>query len=168
MPQSLRSEWTREKHRNLDDEEVEDEISDQGYGTIASWTHEATGVELEYRYNPDKDEPYEVVLDTSKVSHELEGRYETRTQGGNANKDLMEDVEFPEEMYPEEEEDEEEEKEEEDEDEQEDVEGPLCAGTTSDGEECQNEVDEEGAYCRYHQEQAEDGEAQTEVEEQVI
>lgn len=172
---TLRADWNRNVHRNLKDEAVEDGIEDDGYGVIASWTHEPTGVDLEYRYDPDKEKPYEVALNTGEVSHDLEGRYETRGEGGEANKELMRTLEFPEEMLPDEEEEEEEAEEEEaedeseseeeddfgaepdaveeDEEEEEEAEDEVfyCAGSTASGDPCNNEVEEEGAYCHIHE-----------------
>lgn len=97
--------WTRETHRNLNDDAVQSQIEEHGKAAIASWIHEPTQARLAYLYEPEADNPYIVVLTPDgddDISFDQEGRYSTRRDGGKANKDLMRDnVEIPE-LTPEE------------------------------------------------------------------
>lgn len=81
--------WKRVQHRNLDDDRVTDEIERRGRAVIAAWRHTDLQTKLEYVYEPDAEQPFEVRLKDDEVSLEEAGRYPTRTAGGNANKDLM-------------------------------------------------------------------------------
>lgn len=82
--------WKREVwHSNLDDEEVQQEVEENGRAMIAAWRHEDCHTKLVHIYEPEAEKEFKVELKDDEVELEEEGRYPTRTDGGTANKDLM-------------------------------------------------------------------------------
>lgn len=74
---------------NLKDEEVQQEVTENGKAVIAAWRHTDLQTKLEHVYEPDAEKEFKVELKDDEVTLDEEGRYSTRTAGGTANKDLM-------------------------------------------------------------------------------
>lgn len=114
--------WTAATHHTLNDSEIQEELDSEGRAQIASWVHDPTGTELVYIYEPSRDSPYEVKL-LHERDHPKEGRYDTRSAGGRANKELQRDLVDLEEN------------------------DSTCQAQTADGGSCQNPSGDGSDYC---------------------
>lgn len=82
--------WRRTDHEsNLENEAVQEAVEEKGEAVIAAWSHPEINTRLVHVYEPAADLPFRVKLKDEDVELEEEGRYETRDDGGTANKDLM-------------------------------------------------------------------------------
>lgn len=81
--------WPRVFWRSTTDEQVQREIEATGSAEIAKWRHEGSDITCAHVYEPGAKKPYVVELRNTDLNPAETGRYATRAEGGEANKQLM-------------------------------------------------------------------------------
>ena len=121
----VRTHWSRTCWRTLNDPRTRREISELGRALIARWEHKTGDAAVEYYYEPDRQFPYRVTLDSINFDESLK----TRSEGSTVNKELLRSPDIAEKLSI-----------------------HRCGAETVDGEECAIQVDSPDSRCHLHSE----------------